>query len=76
VNTFYLFLSLGGGEIVIILLFILMFFGAKSIPSLARGLGRGIRQVKDASQEIQRDIRESATKMRDEVEDISKDNED
>jgi len=37
-----------------------MVFGADSIPSLARNLGKGIRQVKDATQDIQRDIANSA----------------
>lgn len=52
--------SISGGEILIILLIVLMVFGADSIPSLARNLGRGIRQIKDATQEIQRDITSSA----------------
>jgi sec-independent protein translocase protein TatA len=51
--------SISGGEILVILLIVLMVFGADSIPSLARNLGRGIRQVKDATQEIQRDIANS-----------------
>lgn len=56
----FLFLnSISGGEILVILLIILMVFGADSIPSIARNLGRGIRQVKDATQEIQRDIANS-----------------
>lgn len=40
--------SLGTGEIILILLLILLFFGAKRIPDLARGLGKGIREFKDA----------------------------
>jgi sec-independent protein translocase protein TatA len=51
-----LFLNLGGGEIMIIMLFVLMFFGADKIPELARGLGRGMREFKDAANEIQREI--------------------
>jgi sec-independent protein translocase protein TatA len=51
-----LFLNLGGGEIIIIMLFVLMFFGADKIPELARGLGRGMREFKDAANEIQREI--------------------
>lgn len=48
--------SLGGGELVLILLFVLMFFGSKNIPSLARGLGKGIREVKDAMSGVQSEI--------------------
>jgi sec-independent protein translocase protein TatA len=51
------------GEIAIILLFILLFFGSESIPSIARTLGRGLRQVRDATSEIQTEIRKSADKV-------------
>jgi sec-independent protein translocase protein TatA len=51
-----LFLNLGGGEIIMIMLFVLLFFGADKIPELARGLGRGMREFKDAANEIQREI--------------------
>ena len=40
--------SLGGGEILLILLIVLLFFGAKRIPGLAKGLGKGIKDFKDA----------------------------
>ncbi|MDH5475890.1 MAG: twin-arginine translocase TatA/TatE family subunit [Cyclobacteriaceae bacterium] len=42
----------GGWEIAVIVLFIVVFFGAKRIPELARGLGKGIREFKDASKDI------------------------
>ncbi len=48
--------SLGGGEVILILIFVLMFFGSKNIPSLARGLGKGIREVKDAMSGVQTEI--------------------
>lgn len=50
--------NMGVPEIVLILLVILIFFGAKKIPELARGLGRGIREFKDASKEIKSEIQE------------------
>jgi sec-independent protein translocase protein TatA len=57
----YAFLGgLGGQEVLLILLVILIFFGAKKIPELARGLGKGIREFKDATKEIKNDIEESA----------------
>ncbi len=40
--------GLGGGEIFLIVVIILVFFGGKRIPELARGLGKGIREFKDA----------------------------
>ena len=40
--------GLGGGEIIILVLIILLLFGAKRIPDLARGIGKGIKDFKDA----------------------------
>lgn len=52
-TPFLLFLGdLGGGEILLILGVILIFFGAKRIPELARGLGQGLREFKDASGQL------------------------
>lgn len=53
--------GLGTSEVLVILVVILIFFGAKRIPELARGLGKGIREFKDATKEIKNDI-ESAAK--------------
>jgi len=50
--------NMGGGSIVLIVLVILLLFGAKRIPELARGLGRGIREFKDATKDIQNDLEE------------------
>jgi len=44
-------LGLGTQEILLILLIILLLFGAKKIPEIMRGLGKGIREFKHASQE-------------------------
>lgn len=52
--------GLGGTEIILILAVILLFFGAKRLPELAKGLGRGIREFKDATKEIKNDIESSA----------------
>ena len=48
--------GLGGWEIMIILVFVLIFFGANKIPEIARGMGRGIREFKDATKEIKDEI--------------------
>lgn len=50
--------NMGGGSIVLIILVVLLLFGAKRIPELARGLGRGIREFKDATRDIQNDLEE------------------
>ena len=51
-------MGLGGPEIALILFAILLLFGAKKIPELARGMGRGIREFKDASQGIKDELEE------------------
>jgi len=48
----------GGWELVIIVLVIILLFGAKKIPELAKGLGKGIREFKDATKEIKSEIDE------------------
>jgi sec-independent protein translocase protein TatA len=56
----YLFLNdVSGSEVFIILIFILIFFGSKSIPGIARTLGRTMRQVKDATSDIQNELKKS-----------------
>ena len=59
-NTlFILFLNLGGSEIVLILLVVLLLFGGKGIPNIAKALGKGIREFKDAADGIQKDIHQT-----------------
>ena len=53
----------GGGELFFIVLVIIMLFGSKKIPELARGLGKGMREIKNATGDIQREIREGARDM-------------
>jgi len=54
----YLFIS--GGEIAVILFIVVMVFGADKIPEIARGLGKGMRILKDASNDIKSEITKSA----------------
>ena len=58
-------LFIGGPEIIIVLLFIVMFFGSKKIPELAKGLGKAMREVKDASNDIKKEIRDSSKSIKD-----------
>ena len=55
----------------VVLLFIVMFFGSEKIPELAKGLGKAMREVKDASNDIKKEIRESASSIKDDL-DITK----
>jgi sec-independent protein translocase protein TatA len=50
--------NMGPGSMILIVLVILLLFGAKRIPELAKGLGRGIREFKDATKDIQNDLEE------------------
>jgi sec-independent protein translocase protein TatA len=58
-----IFLFISGPEIMVILLIVVMVFGADKIPEIARGLGKGIRQVKDATNDIKREIKDSSEKI-------------
>ncbi len=54
----------GTGELLFIMAVVLMLFGSKSIPSIARTLGKGVREIKNASNEIKQDIQRSAMDMK------------
>ena len=49
---------LGTNEIIIILIIVLLMFGGRKIPELMRGLGKGIREFKDAKDNVKREIEE------------------
>ena len=61
-NTTFLFIS--GPEIMVIMLIVVMVFGADKIPEIARGLGKGMRQVKDATNDIKKEIKDSSEKQK------------
>jgi sec-independent protein translocase protein TatA len=51
-NTMFAIFNLGGGEIILILALVLILFGAKKLPELAKGLGTGIKEFKKATREV------------------------
>ncbi|WP_397444909.1 twin-arginine translocase TatA/TatE family subunit [Polaribacter sp. R77954] len=55
-----IFLFIGAPEIFVIMLIVVMVFGADKIPDIARGLGKGMRQVKDATNDIKREINDTS----------------
>ena len=57
-NSTFLFIS--GPEVMIIMLIVVMVFGADKVPEIARGLGKGMRQIKDATNDIKKEINDSA----------------
>ncbi len=55
-----MFIFIGGSEMFFIIVLAVMIFGADKIPDIARNLAKGMRQVKDATNDIKREITASA----------------
>jgi sec-independent protein translocase protein TatA len=62
VKIYTTFLFISGAEIAFILFIALMVFGADKLPEMARGLGKGMRILKDATNDIKHEITKSADK--------------
>ena len=56
--------DISGGELLVVLLFILLFFGSKGIPDIARTMGKTMRQLRDATNEVQREIQKGDTEVK------------
>ena len=56
--------SLGGQEIVIIFLIVLLLFGAKKLPELARGIGKSMGEFKKAREDFEKEITRAETDVR------------
>ena len=54
--------NLGMPELIIILVVVLLLFGAKRLPELARGLGKGIQEFKSASTKTEKELKEGEEK--------------
>ena len=55
--------DISGSEILVVMLFILIFFGSKSIPSIAKTIGKGLYQIRNATAEIQHEIKNSVSEI-------------
>ena len=55
--------NIGGSELFLILLVILIFFGAKKLPELAKGLGQGIREFRKAAKDVQEEVGKEVKKL-------------
>ena len=66
-NSVFLFLNLGGGEIFIVILMIVMFFGSDKLPGIAKGLGKGLREINDAKNQIQAEISKGTDGFKEEL---------
>ncbi len=51
--------NLGAGEIMLIVLVILLLFGAKKIPELAQGLGKGMKEFKKSLKDVEEEIKKT-----------------
>ena len=65
-NQLLLIGNLGMGELIIILVILLLLFGAKKIPDLMKGLGRGVRSFKEGMNEVKNDIEAPADDKKEE----------
>ena len=66
-------LFISGGEIFIVLLFILLFFGADKIPEFTRMMGKGVREFKKATDDIKREFDSSSSGVLNEIKSIGDD---
>ena len=63
-TPFLLFNDVGGSEIVLIFLIVLIFFGPKSIPSIAKTIGRALYSIRNASDELKREIKKAGVDVK------------
>ncbi|MBN1597924.1 MAG: twin-arginine translocase TatA/TatE family subunit [Bacteroidales bacterium] len=66
-------LFIGGPEIIVILLFVLLLFGSKRIPEVARMMGKGMREFRRATEDIKREINDNTKDVKEDINDF-KDN--
>jgi sec-independent protein translocase protein TatA len=66
-NSVILFLNLGGGEVFMVVLFVLLFFGSDKLPELAKGLGKGLREINDAKNQLQNEISKGTEGLQEEI---------
>ncbi|MDE5423874.1 twin-arginine translocase TatA/TatE family subunit [Ancylomarina sp. DW003] len=68
-------LFISGAEIIIVILVVVMLFGAKKIPELAQGLGKGMKEFKKATDDIKKEIKDETNivnNIKDFKDDLSK----
>ena len=60
-NVMFAMFGVGGWEVILILAVVLLLFGAKKLPDLAKGLGTGIKEFKKATREVTDEIQNAAS---------------
>ena len=73
IATVFLFLNMGTPELMLIFFVALLLFGGKKLPELARGLGKGIREFKDASDGIKTEIQNQIDNHKDLINEVTTD---
>jgi len=58
-----LFFNISGGEIAIIMIAVFLIFGPKKVPEIARNIGKTINQLKNATEDIKKDIMEEVSNI-------------
>lgn len=71
-----LFLDISSGELIIIVLAVVLIFGPRKIPEIARQLGKGMNEVRRVTNDIRREIREESNKIKDNLDPTLPDNKD
>lgn len=65
-------LFISGSEIFILLIAVLLLFGAKKIPEVARGLGKGMKEFRKATEDIKKEINDNSSGLMDDIKDFKK----
>lgn len=66
-------LFIGGGELMLVVLAVLLLFGSNKIPELAKMLGKGMREFKKATEEIKKEINTETKDVKDDINNMKKD---
>jgi sec-independent protein translocase protein TatA len=66
-STLLLFESISGGELILVLLAVFLLFGPNKIPEIARGLAKGIRDIKNATNDIQQEVNKTIDPIKKEL---------
>jgi sec-independent protein translocase protein TatA len=66
-------LFISGSEIFIVMLVVLLLFGSKKIPELAKGLGKGMKEFKRATEDIKKELHESTSEIRETANEFRRD---
>ncbi|HPT22875.1 MAG TPA: twin-arginine translocase TatA/TatE family subunit [Bacteroidales bacterium] len=64
-------MGISGSEILVIILIALLLFGADKLPDIARGLGKGMREIRKATDDIKREFEESTREVRKDLNDVT-----